>query len=172
MKILITSHSSEDGVASIEFALCFILILALILGMGALSMYVWAQQKLSYAAGEGSRTISAWQHSTTSNNQPCDLILSQAQPSVCASAESSLDFLQVDTTCSLHYSQCTQVEHVLLEEWQVCSFDLTLRYNTQNQGLLHLLTQTYHTLSKSSLAAPQLQASSSVNIMCLKENSL
>lgn len=170
MKIPTPPLRSEDGVASIEFALSFVLILILILGISALSMYVWAQQKLSYAAGEGTRALSAWQHAAPSNT--CNTVASTTQPNVCDSVKNSLGFLQNDTTCTLSYTSCSQIERVSFENWQICTFKVALSYNTQNHTLLHLLNQAHHALSKSSLAVSQLQASSSINIMCLKENSL
>lgn len=164
-------HQLQQGSASIEFALSFVLILVLILGMSTLSIYIWAQQKLSYAAGEGSRIFNAW-HQSTSHDQPCNLIASQAQPSVCSQVKNSLGFLQDDVICSLQQDSCTQIENTLLADWQVCSFDTTLSYNTQNNALLHLLTQAHYALSDSNLAISQLHATSSINIMCLKESPL
>lgn len=172
MKIPTPPLRSEDGVASIEFALSFVLILILILGISALSMYVWAQQKLSYAAGEGTRALSAWQHAAPSNTLLCNTVASTNQSNVCDSVKNSLGFLQNDTTCTLSYASCSQIERISFENWQICTFKVALSYNTQNHTLLHLLNQAHHALSKSSLAVSQLQASSSINIMCLKENSL
>lgn len=49
--------AGQRGIAAMEFALVLVLILALLFGVIAFGSILWVQQALSFAAGEGTRSI-------------------------------------------------------------------------------------------------------------------
>ncbi|MEQ4617210.1 MAG: TadE/TadG family type IV pilus assembly protein [Corticimicrobacter sp.] len=57
MKCAPPGLSAQRGVAAMEFALVLVLILALLFGVIAFGSILWVQQTLSFAAGEGVRSI-------------------------------------------------------------------------------------------------------------------
>lgn len=158
----------QKGAANIEFALCLSLILLIIVGISALSAYIWAQQKMSYATGEGTRALSITYHSHAPKlNQAgsCELIKNDV--SLCEQALTASGFLEPHSTCTIELNTCVPISRPLLSEWAMCTYTLSLTYDTSSNPLIHTLTQLRSLLDSSGHISSTLRAASSVNTICL-----
>jgi len=168
MKSSRQSRLQQQGAATVEFSLCLMLILLIVLGLTSLGAYVWAQQKISYAAGEGARSLSIKYHSQSpviNQTGSCDQIKNDF--SLCEQALTASGFLQPNSSCSIELNTCASVTNPLLDEWQVCTYTLALTYEASSNPLIKPLNQIRALLDGSEGETPHLKASSSVNTLCL-----
>lgn len=127
---LITTKTNQDqsGVAAIEFALSLMVFFLIFFGLIAFGALFWAQQKLSYAAGEGSRAI--FQEFIDHKKQQ------DISPKICEHSLEATGFLKPDTSCVVGIKNCTSPGGAdsPLEQ---CQAYVKLSYNTKNNSLIH-----------------------------------
>lgn len=164
----VRSRLQQQGAATVEFTLCLMLIVIIMLGLTSLGAYVWAQQKISYAAGEGTRSLSIKYHTQSSHiNQAGSCEHIKNDRSLCEQALTASGFLQPHSSCSIELNTCTSVTNPLLDEWKVCTYTLALSYEASSNALIQPLNQLRALLDGSEDATTNLKASSSVNTLCL-----
>lgn len=158
------NHRSQQGVASIEFALSFMLLLLIILGLSSLGALVWAQQKLSFAAGEGARAL--FQEYNENRQQhikdgSCHLLLNNAQAKEQAIKASG--FLAPHSTSEIILGSCTPQAAPL----SMCNYSVRINYDTTSNTLIHLLARFQSSTSDNAINTPNtLSAKSTVQLLC------
>lgn len=164
MNSLNKKNHSQQGVASIEFALSFVLLLLIIFGLSSLGAMVWAQQKLSFAAGEGARALFQEHHENRKQNIQvggCDLLTNNEKTK--EQAITAAGFLAPHSSSSITRHNCVDQAAPL----SMCSYTVHVQYDTTQNTLIHLLARFQSSSGGTSPNTPNtLSAKSTVQLLC------
>lgn len=129
----------QSGSASIEFALSISLFFLIFFCLIAFGTLFWFQQKLSYAAGQGSRL--AYQELIANKAmvlKTAPWLDDQGSGLICQDSLQHTDYMQAHTRCRVQLHTCTPLNPATPElPLERCNLSVTLRYNTSHNSLIH-----------------------------------